>query len=243
MDKSEFWEENLPIGYYDKILESGMSKNKGIQSNWHNTTFSKIKNYISTEQVHLDYACGPGTFIGKYANSNSVGVDLSDDQINYAKVKYSHHGEFIYYKDFDKEKFKNHFDVITVIGLLEFLDDDANLDVLEDLDYMLKSGGILLMTTPNFRSSMTFLVMILNKLSKVNYKQQHINRFNKKSAYELLKRSKFQNDSIQIIKFINFGVMFSLFSWKIGSFINEIFSKSFLDFFGYLLLVKVEKKT
>ena len=33
MDKSKFWEENLPIGYYDKILESGMSKNKGIQSN------------------------------------------------------------------------------------------------------------------------------------------------------------------------------------------------------------------
>jgi len=99
------------------------------------------------------------------------------------------------------------------------------------------------MTTPNFRSSMTLLVMILNKFSKVNYKQQHINRFSKKSAYELLKRSKFQNDNIQIIKFINFGVMFSFFSWKIGSFINEIFSKSFLDFFGYLLLVKVEKKT
>lgn len=242
MSKSQFWEENLPVGYYDKILESGINANKGIQSNWHNTTFNKIKNYVYDDLTHLDYACGPGTFIGKYTNSNSVGVDLSDDQISYANKKYSQKGEFIQYKNFNTKRYKNHFDVITVIGLLEFLDNDANLKVLDDLDYMLKPGGVLLMTTPNFRSSMTLLVLILNKFSKVSYKQQHINRFSKKSAYELLNQSKFKKDKIEVFKFINFGIFFSFFSWNIGSFINELFAKSFSDFFGYLLLVKVEKK-
>ena len=242
MSKNEFWENSLPVGYYDQVLEEGNLNNKGIQSNWHNTTFKTINEYVSLSDTHLDYACGPGTFIGKYTDGESIGVDISDDQIRYAKDKYSHKGEFIYYKDFEIKKYKNYFDVITVIGLLEFLDDKSNLKVLEDLYFMLKPGGTLLMTTPNFRSTMTLLVMIINKFSKVSYKNQHVNRLNKNSVQKLLKKSKFQKDEIKVVKFINFGMMLSFFSWKLGSLFNDIISRSSLNFFGYLLLVSVKKK-
>ena len=139
-------------------------------------------------------------------------------------------------------KIENYFDVITVIGLLEFLDDKSNLKVLEDLYFMLKPGGTLLMTTPNFRSTMTLLVMIINKFSKVSYKNQHVNRLNKNSVQKLLKKSKFQKDEIKVVKFINFGLMLSFFSWKLGSLFNDIISRSSLNFFGYLLLVRVKKE-
>ena len=31
--------------------------------------------------VHLDYACGPGMFIGNYTNCNSIGFDISHNQM------------------------------------------------------------------------------------------------------------------------------------------------------------------
>ena len=44
--------------------------------------------------MHLDYACGPGTFIGNYKLNNSIGVDISLKQINFANEKYFDKGDF-----------------------------------------------------------------------------------------------------------------------------------------------------
>ena len=41
-----FWDKILPADYYDDIYNSGLSKNRGIQSNWHNITFLKIKSMM-----------------------------------------------------------------------------------------------------------------------------------------------------------------------------------------------------
>ena len=40
---------------------------------------------IEKNQIHLDFACGPGTFIREYLNNSSTGVDVSEKQIEYAK--------------------------------------------------------------------------------------------------------------------------------------------------------------
>ena len=48
----------------------------------------EVKTFCKENNVHLDYACGPGTFIGKYVKKNSLGIDLSKDQIEYASDKY-----------------------------------------------------------------------------------------------------------------------------------------------------------
>ena len=39
---NEFWIEDLEAGYYDKALNNGLRKKRGIQSNWHNTTFKNL---------------------------------------------------------------------------------------------------------------------------------------------------------------------------------------------------------
>ena len=46
--------ENIPIGYYDKVLIEGMHKNKGIQANWHNKKFTKfMKEYQPADSFRL----------------------------------------------------------------------------------------------------------------------------------------------------------------------------------------------
>ena len=55
---NNFWESELEAGYYDKVLEEGLKKNKGIQANWHNITQLYVRKYIKNDSNHLDYACG-----------------------------------------------------------------------------------------------------------------------------------------------------------------------------------------
>ena len=117
----DFW-KNLDAGYYDKILTSGLEQNRGLQAGWHNITFTTITSKIGKNKNHLDYACGPGTLIGKFSENNSVGVDISSKQIIYAQKKYGDKGEFFELEGFKVDQYKNYFEIITVLGLIEFID-------------------------------------------------------------------------------------------------------------------------
>lgn len=82
---SDFWESSLEPGYYDIVLHDGIKRGKGIQTNWHRETLLHCQKYIEKTYKHLDYACGPGTLIGKFSQADSIGVDLAEKQIDYAK--------------------------------------------------------------------------------------------------------------------------------------------------------------
>ena len=134
----KFWTDDFDVGYYDTILEKGLEKGRGLQAFWHNETLSKVASKFEGALTHLDYATGPGTLIGKYTQSNSLGVDLSTSQINYANQKYGEKGEFKTIKEFQFQHYQNTFDVITVIGLLEFLSIQQAKQLLKNLKKTLK---------------------------------------------------------------------------------------------------------
>lgn len=236
---SEFWEGNLKAGYYDKILTSGLKKNRGIQANWHNITFSRIKKYLGKNITHLDYACGPGSLIGLYSNASSVGIDISENQVNYANSTYQDKANFYTINNFDLSVHHEKYDIITVLGLLEFLDNDENLKIINNLYSLLKPSGKLLLTTPNFTSTMYVLEKALNIFGSVSYKNEHINKFNKSRLLSLLIQSKFQN--IKIDKYLNFPVFLSFitisFSCKLNSLVEKILNKKV----GYLLFAELTK--
>lgn len=234
---NEFWEKNLPAGYYDKILTNGLKEGKGIQASWHNTTFCEVRKYILKDEKHLDYACGPGTFIGNYNLKNSTGMDISDKQIEYAKNKYPTTGKF---QIIDYEKIKHEkYDVITIIGLLEFIDNEEIESTLDMLYNLLNKNGKLIITTPNYTISMYLLEKLLNLLGPINYKNQHINRFKVKSLYELLKKTQFQD--IKIKKITNFTIFFSFVSFKLSDNLNVFLNRLALNKFGFILLASLKK--
>ena len=116
MGKNNFWEESVPIGYYDLSHNEVKSKSK-VHSNWHHISYTKVSEYLKENVDHLDYACGPGTLIGLYSHSNSTGYDIAKLQIEYANSKYKNHkSEFTYYED---KVFNKTYDVITIMGLFE----------------------------------------------------------------------------------------------------------------------------
>ena len=103
---NNFWENNVESGYYDKLLLDGLKRNRGLQTAWHDLTFKKVKSYLTDGKKHLDYACGPGTFVGNYINNDSVGVDISENQIIYATKKYNNKGNFYTLDQFKIENYE-----------------------------------------------------------------------------------------------------------------------------------------
>jgi ubiquinone/menaquinone biosynthesis C-methylase UbiE len=236
---NDFWEKTIDAGYYDRILEEGIYRGRGIQPNWHHSTFTFVKKFIKKEDKHLDFACGPGTFIGKYSTGESIGVDISKKQIEYAINKYGHTGNFVTNEEFNFSNYKNYFDKITIIGLFEFLNDDEIILLLDDLHFILKDNGTVLITTPNFKSLMSVFEKIVNLITKVNYKNEHVNKFNKIKINNLLIKSKFR--SVKVIKILNVGVFFGLISFNISNSIQNILYKFNRHKSGYLLLGIIKK--
>ena len=236
---NDFWEHQVEPGYYDKILNDGLIKKRGIQSNWHNLTFLKMSQFISSEKNHLDFACGPGTFIGKYLSSRSIGVDISKLQIDYARNKYGSIGEFYTNENFEMNNYDEEFDVVTVIGLLEFINEEQTVKLLNRLNSVTKPGGRLYFTTPNYNGLMFLLEKIVNLTGGINYQNQHISRYSKAEVTRLFYKTQFTD--IKVKKIINIGVSFSIFGHKLGRIIEEAIEKVFNNSLGFILLIEVKK--
>lgn len=233
---NNFWESELEAGYYDKVLEEGLKKNKGIQANWHNITQLYVRKYIKNDSNHLDYACGPGTLIGKYTQANSLGVDIAKLQIDYAIQKYGEHGTFLTTKQFEFGKYNNYFDVVTILGLIEFLSVSEIKGLLTKINTILKPGGKLILTTPNFRS---LIFPLSDKLGLVNWSGEHKTKLDAKSAVNLLNYKDFK--IIQINKILNIGMLVSFINIKFGTFVEKIIQKLTRGSFGFVLIIELEK--
>ena len=97
----------------------------------------------------MDYACGPGTQIGLFSNSISLGYDASEEQVKYAIKKYkSNEKQFTY--DYSKIKNFGSFDIITINGLIEYLPNSEILDLIKELKHISNNGATILITTPNY---------------------------------------------------------------------------------------------
>ncbi len=233
---SKFWKSELEPGYYDKVLSKGLEKGKGIQTNWHYITLLNVQLHIKESDKHLDYACGPGTLIGKFSNADSIGVDIAESQIQYAKNKYEEAGEFFSLDEFEFNDYKNYFDVVTILGLIEFLSDKEIQELLSKVYSSLKPGGKLILTTPNFNS---LIYPISDRLSLVNWSGEHKNKFNSKKLRLFLANTSFK--SFNVKKILSIGMLASFISINIGLFFEKLLRITLFQSQGFVIMVELKK--
>lgn len=233
----DFDYEKIPVGYYDKVLKEGLKKGRGLQATWHHKKFLNIKDILGKYSSHLDVPCGPGTFIGNYLDERSVGLDISSIQINYAKNEYKNFSKNFFVSDIKNETENNNtYDVITVLELIEHFE-PKEVDELVNLLYKkLNQGGRLILTTPNYKGLWLILEKIVSLIGPVNYKYQHINRYTKKRVYKQFKRH-----DLEVLKYINFGIFFSILNTGWGILFDRFIEKLFFGFFGYSLIIIINK--
>jgi 2-polyprenyl-3-methyl-5-hydroxy-6-metoxy-1,4-benzoquinol methylase len=175
--------DKIPAGYYDTVFRRG----KGAQSKWHHLHFARVATEIAGRRRHLDLGCGPGTFMGAFAEDGrvAVGVDISAVQIAYARRVY----------ESDTRTFLNgaaevgtldKFDAVTALQVIEHLSPGDVDDLLRDGVDHLAPGGKLVVTTPNFNSAWPVVEALVNRYGEVAYTSQHINRFTRVRLAKLL---------------------------------------------------------
>ena len=236
-----FWTNKISPGFYDMALDAGIKSGNSVQAMWHHTTFSFVSKYIKNNQLILDYACGPATLTGKYLSldSNPVCTDISSSQLNYARKIYPNKAEYLNQEEFKFENYKNQFDVVTCLGLLEFLSFEEGKLLLKNFYSILKPDGRLLITTPNFKMSMKVIEALLNSIGDLNYSNEYKSRYKLSQLLKLVEKSNFK--SVASKKYMTAGIFMGIFSNKLAINLNRLIESLSRNNWGYLIFLELKK--
>lgn len=198
MNDKKFNYNLIEGGYYHKKFLSG----NRIQRFWHRHKFMTVLSKIKPDKSKtvLDVGCGPGTFISlmKRDYKKVYGIDIAKKQIEFAKKNFKQKNIIWVASDLEEINFKkNTFDYVCMIEVIEHLEHDKMVDMLKSIKKILKNEGSLVLTTPNYISHWPLVEFILNKISRLDYKEQHITKFTKKNLAELLTNNGFKIKSIE----------------------------------------------
>ena len=210
MKKPSFdYDGGIPAGFYDEIYR----RKAGVRYSWHDLKFRAVAAHLPRAKRLLDIGCGPGTFIGNYLDgTEALGIDASAPQIEYANRHYS-----TGFHRFSTQPVaaladaRERFDAITMIELLEHLAADEAVRLLTQARELLAPDGILIVTTPNYGSLWPVIEWGLNRLSQVNYEQQHINPYRRKYLTRHLAAAGYRSATIKtIVGFAPFAAVFGM---------------------------------
>jgi SAM-dependent methyltransferase len=232
--------EQIVNGYYDHIF----MEDRGVRGRWHHEKFEHVRSVLPMVERLADIGCGPGTFLGLLGQSigEGVGIDTSSGQIAYAKDRYQAENlEFIhalrppYFVD------EASIDVVVMLELIEHLEANTIDEVLAEALRLLRPGGELLLTTPNYNSLWPLLEVVVNRMSDVNYEEQHITRFNRFDLEVTLAKAGFEVNHVTPFMF---AVPFAaVFGWWTADMVARFEPRWLSARAGFLLLARAQKPT
>jgi 2-polyprenyl-3-methyl-5-hydroxy-6-metoxy-1,4-benzoquinol methylase len=169
------YEREIPAGFYDKIYQ----RKTGVRYCWHDLKFRAVVAHLAGAKRLLDVGCGPGTFIGNYLGGvDCLGTDFSVSQIEYANRHYADAlHRFSTQPVTSLVEAGDRFDAITMIELVEHLAVADVASLLAEARRLLAADGLLIVTTPNYRSLWPLIEWGVNLASPVRYEQQHVNKY------------------------------------------------------------------
>jgi 2-polyprenyl-3-methyl-5-hydroxy-6-metoxy-1,4-benzoquinol methylase len=193
--------DSIPVGYYDAVFH----RRAGIQSKWHHDKFRRIIAEIGKTGRHLDFGCGPGTLISLLDKEVwSLGLDIAGPQIEYARQRYGGGKKKFLHQSGPQTSFPAlSFDTFTCIEVIEHLPRELGLEVARESKRLLKKGGKLIITTPNYKSAWPALEWILKHKAKVTYEKQHICQYSVSTLHELLREAGFRQVEVTTFMFLS----------------------------------------
>lgn len=152
---------------------------------WHELRFARVLDALPGDCGRvLDIGCGPGTFLGRVLPARrrfteAVGIDVDPVQVEFARTTFGsarthfHLGELASLGD------TAGFDVIVSIEVVEHLPPETAPGFWSRVRGMCRPGGLVVLTTPNYRSHWPVIERILSRVGPVDYTEQHVNRYDR----------------------------------------------------------------
>lgn len=161
----------------------------------------------------LDVGCGTGVLSRLLVERgyNVIGVDISENAINKCKRK----GLNAYQQDLgERLLFRDEeFDCILMSEVIEHISD--TFFVLHELNRVLKTGGVFILTTPNSVFITRRLRYLMGKTSTETQNFSHLRFFNKKLLTRILNEADFKIESFK-------GFLFNPFNLNEGFVLDNL---------------------
>ena len=227
----------IDAGYYDRVFHRA----RGVQSKWHHLKFAALGARIGAGCRHLDIGCGPGTFIGTLGGSvDSVGADIAAAQIAYAENTYGAANRRFEIAPAGPLPFADAaFDVVTCIELAEHLPEATILELFGEARRVLRPGGLLLATTPDYGGLWPALEWVLNRAGEVSYEEQHITHFTRRRFGAILKQAGFAE--VDVGRYQWLAPFAAAFGWKFADFVARLEPRWLSARLGFLLLAECRR--
>ena len=217
-DAAPFDYSTIPPGHYDRVFR----RRRGIQSKWHHLKFQRVARLVAGHRRVLDVGCGPGTLLGMLGDEHeSVGVDITQPQIDYAREVYGAPNRSFYacaLQELPEEI--EPFDAVTAVELIEHLPPDLLEDTLRSAMGRLRPGGRLVLTTPNYHSAWPLVERIVDRVGDVEYYVQHINRFTRPRFRELLEGLGLAE--VQVGAYLALAPFSAIFGWRFADLVARV---------------------
>jgi 2-polyprenyl-3-methyl-5-hydroxy-6-metoxy-1,4-benzoquinol methylase len=223
-----------------------LTEGPAIQRYWHREKQNILKSICmpSKDDIVLDCGCGSGVithFLSPYCH-RVVGVDINEDAIKYASQKFQEPNISFIQRSVDELDFSAHyFSKVFFMEVLEHLQEEQGGQLLHRIYTILKPGGTLFLTTPNYHGLWPLIEWIADRSGKVPQMdhEQHVAHYHKQKITGILHNIGFKN--IRAGTFCTFAPFVSIINWNFAQWISKM--EVTLNFpFGNLLYVKAEKE-
>ncbi|MBA7552369.1 Ubiquinone biosynthesis O-methyltransferase, mitochondrial [subsurface metagenome] len=164
----------LRIGKSEKFWDNRAKEYEKKEIKWekiYNKAVEETKQYLNSNDIVLDYACGTGIITAQVAGyvKEIQAIDISSKMIDIAKritndrqIKNINFAQAtIFEESFEKES----FNVILAFNVLHLLEDTEK--VIQRINELLKPGGLFISETACMREKKSFLSIFLFFLSKI----------------------------------------------------------------------------
>jgi 2-polyprenyl-3-methyl-5-hydroxy-6-metoxy-1,4-benzoquinol methylase len=231
-------------GYQHRALYS----RSAVQRFWHHSKLALLDWLFpvrSGERV-LDVGCGSGVFADAMARRGAsvVGVDGNPQAVAYAQRTFARPG-LSFYRGLvdDLELPLAGFDKAICLEVIEHVHLEQAYTLLAAVHKLLRPGGELLLTTPNYRGFWPLIEWSADRLSSVTGVakmggDQHVSRFHRGLLRRALGQSGF--DVVELRTYCTFAPFSAAVAWRLANRLERL--ERHVDLAFGNLLVAVAKK-